>query len=158
MGETAHPVRVLLFDKTPQTNWAVPWHQDRTIAVASRVEVDGYGPWSLKQGVHHVEPPPEVLAGMVALRLHLDDCGPENGPLKALPGSWRMGRLTGPGVKSAAARGNVMVLSACSGDVVAMRGLTVHASDKAVRPGHRRVVNVDYATAYLPAGLQWALG
>lgn len=57
MRERVRAVRVLYFDKTPGMNWAVPWHQDRTIAVARRIDVPGFAVWSLKGGVHHVEPP-----------------------------------------------------------------------------------------------------
>ncbi len=41
MGGVARPARVLFFDKTPESNWAVPWHQDRTIAVKQRIDTDG---------------------------------------------------------------------------------------------------------------------
>jgi len=44
LGNDARPVRAILFDKTAVTNWALPWHQDRTIAVCQRVEVAGFGP------------------------------------------------------------------------------------------------------------------
>jgi hypothetical protein len=33
IGAAARPVRAILFDKTPATNWSLGWHQDRTIAV-----------------------------------------------------------------------------------------------------------------------------
>jgi hypothetical protein len=63
LGATCHPVRAILFDKTPVTNWSLPWHQDRTIAVAERIEVEGFGPWTAKDGLLHVAPPFELLAG-----------------------------------------------------------------------------------------------
>jgi hypothetical protein len=65
LGAQAKPVRAILFDKTPLTNWTLGWHQDRTFGVQRRAEVAGYGPWSIKAGVQHVEPPFDVLAGMV---------------------------------------------------------------------------------------------
>ena len=40
------PVRGILFDKTPDSNWLVPWHQDLTLAVRSRIDLPGFGPWS----------------------------------------------------------------------------------------------------------------
>lgn len=40
----ARPVRALLFDKTQDMNWALGWHQDRTIAVRERIDVPGYSP------------------------------------------------------------------------------------------------------------------
>src|ERR1700679_3803052 len=50
LGSRASVVRGILFDKTEGSNWKVPWHQDVTIAVDRRVEVPGYGPWSVKEG------------------------------------------------------------------------------------------------------------
>src|SRR5258708_167808 len=79
--------------KTADTNWAVAWHQDRTIAVRERREVAGFGPWSRKAGVAHVEPPFPVIAGMITLRVHLDDCDDDNAPLLVAPGSHRLGRV-----------------------------------------------------------------
>jgi hypothetical protein len=55
LGETAFPVRGILFDKRDGANWKVPWHQDVTIAIRDRIDVDGYGPWSMKQNVLHVQ-------------------------------------------------------------------------------------------------------
>src|SRR5262245_2894310 len=64
--------RSILFDKTPEANWDVPWHRDTTIAVRERRAVEGFGPWSIKEDVPHVQPPLGVLESMVTLRLHLD--------------------------------------------------------------------------------------
>jgi hypothetical protein len=157
MGQQACAVRILYFDKTPEKNWAVPWHQDRTIAVADRVATPGFGPWSLKAGVHHVEPPESILRNIVSLRLHLDDCGSDNGPLQALRGSFRLGRVPAQQIRQHVDRGSISVCCAKAGDVVAMRGLTIHASERALRPGHRRVLHVDFSCADLPGGLEWAL-
>jgi hypothetical protein len=73
LGRAAFAARAILFDKTPETNWKVPWHQDLTIAVQDKVEVTGYGPWSTKDGVAHVQPPVAILEAMLAVRIHLDD-------------------------------------------------------------------------------------
>ena len=48
------------------------WHQDRTVAVRERRSVDGYGTWSIKQAIQHVEPPFAVIAGMATLRSSRD--------------------------------------------------------------------------------------
>jgi hypothetical protein len=74
LGKDAFPVRGTLFDKTPNANWLVPWHQDLTICVKQRIDVAGYGPWTIKAGVRHVQPPMAVLDAMLAVRIHLDDC------------------------------------------------------------------------------------
>jgi hypothetical protein len=134
MGAPTRPVRILYFDKTPEMNWAVPWHQDRTIAVADRIDIAGFAPWSRKAGVHHVEPPEAILSSIVSLRLHLDDCGPDNGPLLAVRGSFRLGRVPAQEIRRHVDRGKIEVCCAKAGDVVAMRGLTIHASERASRP------------------------
>lgn len=77
LGATAFPVRGRYFDKSPQANWAVLWHQDLTTAVKRKVPVPGYGPWSKKAGIDHVQPPAAVLEEMLALRFHLDPASSE---------------------------------------------------------------------------------
>ena len=93
LGEQFFSVRGILFDKIPDANWKGPWHQDVTIAVQERVEAEGFGPWSMKADVLHVQPPAEVLEHMVSVRLHLDNCGEENGALRVIPGSHLHGRI-----------------------------------------------------------------
>jgi ectoine hydroxylase-related dioxygenase (phytanoyl-CoA dioxygenase family) len=93
LGSHVFPVRGILFDKTPDANWLVPWHQDLTISVKQRLDIAGYGPWTIKAGVHHVQPPVEILDGMLSVRVHLDDCYERNGPLRVLPSTHRSGRL-----------------------------------------------------------------
>src|SRR5262245_56474059 len=55
------PVRAIFFNKSAGANWLVAWHQDVTIALRERVEVSGFGPWSVKDDIPHVQPPVEVL-------------------------------------------------------------------------------------------------
>ena len=151
------PVRILFFDKTPGSNWGVPWHQDRTIAVKERHDLDGYGPWTSKGGVLHVEPPVTVLANMLTLRLFLDDCSPANGPLEIARGSHRRGRVAATEIRKIVERSQIFVGTGQTGDVLAMKLLAVHSSKRAESPAHRRVLHVDYASLPLPAPLEWAL-
>jgi hypothetical protein len=157
-GREMRPVRVLFFDKTAMANWAVPWHQDRTIAVDRRAEVAGYGPWTVKEGVVHVEPPVAVLSDMLTLRAFLDDCGAEDGPLEVVVGSHLFGRVPGSEIKQLVDGARLFVGVGRSGDVLAMHTLGIHRSKRAVTPTHRRVLHVDYSSFHLPAPLQWRLG
>lgn len=154
LGTAAQPVRGLLFDKTPQANWTVPWHQDRSIAVAEKIDVPGYGPWSTKAGVVHVQPPVEVLQSMVTLRIHLDDCGRDNGPLRVISGTHRA-LLDAAAVDAAVAAGPKQSLTGPAGGAVLMRPLVLHASSPASSPNHRRVLQIEYAVGELPGGLAW---
>jgi len=155
LGPNCFPVRGILFDKTPEANWNVVWHQDLSIAVRERRDVDGFGPWSEKAGVVHVQPPAWILERMLTVRLHLDDCDETNGPLLVLPGSHRVGRLTASEVQQ---RRTLISSVACpvpSGGALLMRPLLLHASSASQSPRHRRVVHLEYAAEPLPVGLQW---
>jgi ectoine hydroxylase-related dioxygenase (phytanoyl-CoA dioxygenase family) len=158
LGSQAFPVRGILFDKTPEANWKVPWHQDVTIAVASREEIDGFGPWSVKAGgVLHVQPPAHILENMLSVRIHLDPCGEENGALKVLPGSHRLGRMPETEAIRLGAENQPAVCPANAGDAVLMRPLLLHASSASDSPSHRRVIHLDFASAPLPEPLRWAV-
>jgi hypothetical protein len=155
-GRSMRPVRILLFDKTPESNWGVPWHQDRTIAVKERHDLDGYGPWTNKNGIVHVEPPVSVLEDMLTLRLFLDDCELDNGPLEVACGSHRHGRVPAAEVKKLVEQSDIFVATGGRGDVLAMKLLAIHRSQRATLPSHRRVLHVDYASLALPPPLEWA--
>ncbi|MEM9252353.1 MAG: phytanoyl-CoA dioxygenase family protein [Planctomycetota bacterium] len=153
LSPSAFLVRAILFDKTPDANWLVPWHQDTTIAVDRRIDgLDGFGPWSIKAGVNHVRPPCRVLEQMVTVRLHLDDCPEDNGPLRVATGSHRNGITDQcPHPEEA------VTCPANRGDALAMRPLLWHASTKSDSPNHRRVLHLEFADVELPPPLQWAV-
>jgi len=92
LGESFLAVRSLFFDKTAGANWPVLWHQDLSLALRDRHNLPGWRNWSIKRGINHGQPPPEILARMVTIRLHLDDGPAENGALQVLPGTHRPGR------------------------------------------------------------------
>lgn len=155
LGPGAFAVRGLWFDKTPGANWGVPWHQDLTIAVAERIEAPGFGPWTVKAGIHHVRPPVAVLGAMLTVRVHLDDCGATNGPLQVIPGSHRDGRLDAAATRERLGRGPKVDCLVARGGAVLMRPLILHASGAATEPARRRVIHLEYAAAPLPDGLRW---
>lgn len=155
LGNSAHAVRAVLFDKTAETNWSVFWHQDRTIAVRDRRHVSGFGAWSIKGGVTHVEPPFEVIAKMISLRAHLDVCDAQNAPLFIVPGSHQLGRVLAGQAADIAHRFGHAICLASAGDIWAYATSIVHASQRAQVPSRRRVLQVDYANTQLPGGLEW---
>jgi len=158
LGHDAFPVRAILFDKTPVANWKVSWHQDLTIAVKERSEVAGYGPWTEKAGVVHVQPPLSILEQMLALRLHIDESGAVNGPLRVLPGSHRAGRLRDAEIPVWRERIAEQLCLVPRGGALLMRPLLLHASSPAETPEHRRVIHIEYANCALAGGLQWRWG
>jgi len=154
LGNDAFAVRAVFFDKVPDANWSLFWHQDNVIAVKQRLDVEGFTAWSQKSGVWQVQPPAEILASMVAIRVHLDDCHLDNGPLRVLPGSHRHGWLDEE-LNVWKSHVPEVVCEVEAGGIVAMCPLTLHASAEAKTASHRRVIHIEYAASELPSGLDW---
>jgi ectoine hydroxylase-related dioxygenase (phytanoyl-CoA dioxygenase family) len=155
LGPSFLAVRGLFFDKTENANWPVPWHQDLSLAVRERRELPGWSNWTVKRGVTHVQPPPEILDRMITLRLHLDDCPAENGPLRLIPQSHRHGALRRDRIAAEAQKPSKAIIAG-RGDALFMRPLILHASSPALAPRHRRVLHLEFAPAgLLPRELHW---
>jgi ectoine hydroxylase-related dioxygenase (phytanoyl-CoA dioxygenase family) len=154
LGKECFAVRGILFNKTPDSNWKVVWHQDRTIAVRERKDAVHFGPWSVKAGVPHVQPPAPVMARMLAIRLHLDESHESNGPLRVIPGSHKAGSLSSAEIATWRERPSV-ICTVSRGGAILMRPLLVHASSSSAKPESRRVIHLEFAADALPNGLEW---
>lgn len=155
LGPNCRAVRAILFDKTAATNWSLAWHQDRTICVQQRIDVDGFGPWTTKGGMQHVAPPFDLLTRMVTLRAHLDDVPATNAPLLVAPGSHAQGRVPVDEIEQVVSRCGTRACIAEAGDIWLYATAILHASETASQPAHRRVLQVDFAADDLPGGLEW---
>ncbi|HEX8257531.1 MAG TPA: phytanoyl-CoA dioxygenase [Allosphingosinicella sp.] len=169
LGALAQPVRAVLFDKSPARNWALGWHQDRTIAVEFAspagatprghpprfLEIPGYTGWTLKGGIPHVVPPFEILARMLTLRLHLDHVGDRNAPLLIAPGSHRLGRILEADIAGIVAAHGSLACRAARGDIWAYAAPILHASEAAAEPARRRVLQLYYSADPLADDLDW---
>ena len=155
LGENAIPVRGIFFDKTPHANWKVPWHQDLTIAVREKIELDSFTAWSEKDGIPHVQPPVEILQEMLALRLHLDAADATNGALKVLPATHQNGRFDAAQIQQMRVTHEEILCVAARGEALLMRPLLLHASSAGTEPKRRRVIHLEYAAMELPDGLRW---
>jgi ectoine hydroxylase-related dioxygenase (phytanoyl-CoA dioxygenase family) len=151
LGPDAILVRSILFDKPLDANWAVPWHQDVTIEVQEKHEVEGFGPWSTKDGIVSVQPPSPILEQMLTLRLHLDDTDGSNGALLVDPGSHLLGKKHISDIKSAAP----VTLECQAGAVLLMKPLLCHASNRSTSGKPRRILHLDFASNLLPEPLKW---
>ncbi|WP_242008135.1 phytanoyl-CoA dioxygenase family protein [Sphingomonas ginsenosidivorax] len=155
LGPDTRAVRAVLFDKTAARNWALGWHQDRTIVVQHRADVAGFGPWTVKAGLIQVEPPFAILERMVTIRVHLDPVDATNAPLRIVPGSHRLDRLPEAIISHVVdARGERLCL-ANRREVWLYATPIVHSSRAADPPRHRRVLQVNYAAVDLPPRLCW---
>jgi ectoine hydroxylase-related dioxygenase (phytanoyl-CoA dioxygenase family) len=146
-GPGAAPYRATLFDKSPAANWLVVWHQDTTLPLQSRCDAQGWGPWSLKAGIDYAHAPARALCEVIALRVHLDDCDDDNGPLRVLPGTQELGVLSDAQLQECARAIPEVRLHVAAGGVIAMRPLLAHASSKTRNDRSRRVLHIEYAPA-----------
>lgn len=156
LGRHAFAYKATLFDKTAQSNWKVAWHQDLSIPLRGEARPEDWRGWSVKAGVVHAQPPAELLAQLLAVRVHLDDCGADNGALRVIPGSHRAGRLDDAAAEAWRARGTALRCDVKAGGLLLMRPLLLHASSAGASPAQRRVLHLEFAAQELPAGLDWA--
>ena len=155
LGAGAFMVRSTLFDKTEGANWGGFWHQDLSIAVKERHEVEGFHAWTRKAGIQCVQPPVQIMSRILAVRLHLDDCFAANGALKVLPGSHRSDALTSDRIEEISSSVNEVVCEVPAGGAVLMSPLLLHASSPMINPGHRRVIHLEFTAQELPQPLEW---
>lgn len=146
LGQDAFPFRATLFDKSAQSNWLVVWHQDTALPLKQRKEVAGWGPWSVKEGTICAHAPASALEEVLAIRVHLDDSNTENGVLKLLPGTHKLGVLSDDAIHDLAAKTPAVECCVGAGGVLLMRPLVVHASSKTRSRTSRRVLHIEYAS------------
>jgi Phytanoyl-CoA dioxygenase (PhyH) len=147
LGPSAFPFRATLFDKSPRSNWLVVWHQDTALPLQQSHKAQGWGPWSVKEGVAYAHAPSTALSEILALRVHLDDSTALNGPLRVLPGTHTAGVLTDDDIHELSTRIPSVDCLSVKGGVLAMRPLLVHSSSKSQNQQPRRVLHIEYAAS-----------
>lgn len=115
----------------------------------------GWGPWSVKDGAPHVQPPVECLERMLTVRLHLDGADESNGALRVLLGTHRLGGLDAESIAKCRETHAEVLCAAKAGDVLLMRPLLLHASSRAMSECRRRVLHIEFAGYELPQPLEW---
>ena len=158
LGPSAWPFKATIFDKSATANWLVMWHQDTALPLRERRELPGWGPWSTKDGICYAHAPASALAQVVALRIHFDDSGRDNGPLRVLPGTHQLGILNDSELHLLAEQTAPVDCLVPKGGVLIMRPLIVHASSKSVSNRPRRVLHIEYASCrQISGGLELAI-
>jgi len=148
-------VQCTYFAKSQSRNWLVALHQDLSIPVRRRVADCPCAGWSEKEGTWFCQPPTELLSNMVAIRVHLDDSTEQNGPLRVVPGTHRLGRIAPQEALEHRRRFGEASCTVARRGIVAMRPLLLHASSKSIGSVPRRVLHFAFGPALLPWGLQW---
>lgn len=155
LGPDLVAIQCTHFDKTPEANWLVAIHQDLNVPVAQHVSHPDLGVWSEKEGQLFVQAPAELLGQLIAVRVHIDDCGNDDGPLRVVPGSHTHGRLSPSDASAYRDQNGEQSCEVKAGGAMVMRPLLLHASSKAHSPRHRRVLHFLFAPRLPGYGLQW---
>jgi ectoine hydroxylase-related dioxygenase (phytanoyl-CoA dioxygenase family) len=148
-------VQCTYFEKSVDSNWLVPVHQDLSIPVRARVDHPALRGWSEKEGALFVQPPVELLETLVAVRVHLDPCLETDGPLQFVPGTHTRGRIDAGEASRLKQAGPVVTCAVERGGALVMRPLALHTSSKATGTSRRRVLHFVFGPPVLPYGLQW---
>ncbi len=145
--------KALYFDKPSDSNWFVGYHQDLSITVDQKVDVENYRHWTFKKGQYGVQPPVEILNDTITLRIHLDDTNKNNGALKVLPKSHLNGIISANANPYSINKEHICEVK--KGGVMLMKPLTFHASNRTTNGKQRRVIHIELNKHPLKAPLQW---
>jgi ectoine hydroxylase-related dioxygenase (phytanoyl-CoA dioxygenase family) len=153
-GKGYFVVKSIYFDKPEKSNWFVAWHQDLTVAVNRKVELPGYGPWTVKLNNFGVQPPIKILQNNFTVRIHLDDTDKNNGALKVIKGSHLKSVYRVDNIDWQAENEELCDIKA--GGIMIMRPLLMHASDRSTINQRRRVIHIEFSAENLPVEIDWA--
>lgn len=146
-------VKSIYFDKPEQSNWFVPYHQDLTISVDKKAELDGYSKWTLKQDQFSVQPPLDLLKQIFTVRIHLDDTDENNGALKIIPGSHLKDIYRPEDIDWATETEHICDVP--KGGIMIMKPLLLHSSSRTTNNSKRRVIHIEFCNRELHQELQW---
>ena len=148
-------VKSIFFDKSPEVNWYVPWHQDTPINVRAKIDTPGYYGWTQKEDVISVCPPLEIHQASFTIRIHLDTTGSEQGALKVIPNSHDQIH-THAEIQKLSTSNTQEVCEVEEGGLHLMSPLTLHASSKSTSTLRRRVIHLEFNHLDLHENLEWA--
>ena len=147
-------IKSIYFDKPPNANWIVNWHQDLTINLKNRLEFENFKNWRENSQRIVVQPPIEILENIFTIRIHLDDCSKENGALRVIENSHKKGVI---GIKEWMLNKNGIerICEVKRGGILIMKPLLLHSSRRTENHNNRRVIHIEFTDKELPSGLFW---
>ncbi|RNC85320.1 MAG: phytanoyl-CoA dioxygenase [Balneola sp.] len=145
--------KAIYFDKPGESNWFVAYHQDLSISVDKKVELENYSNWTFKKGQYGVQPPIEILQDTITIRIHLDKTDEKNGALKIIPKSHLNGIIR-TGSKGWDIE-NEVVCKVEKGGAMLMKPLALHSSNRTTNGKKRRVIHLEFNNHQLTKPLAW---
>ena len=153
-GKNYFVIKSIYFDKPETSNWYVSYHQDLTISVDKKIELDNFKFWTTKQNQFAVQPPIEILENIYTIRIHLDDTDENNGALKVIEKS-HLKKIYRPENIDWQTE-NETICNVKKGGLMIMKPLILHSSSRTTNNKKRRVIHIEFSDANLPNGLNWS--
>ncbi|WP_263601350.1 phytanoyl-CoA dioxygenase family protein [Chryseobacterium sp. PET-29] len=153
-GEKYFVVKSIYFDKPEKSNWYVAYHQDLTISVDKKTDLQGFGPWTTKQNQFAVQPPIDILENIFTIRIHLDDTDEYNGALKVIPKSHAKGIYRPETIDWSVETETICKVH--KGGIMLMKPLLLHGSNRTTNGKKRRVIHIEFSDRQLPEELKWS--
>lgn len=153
-GEDYFITKSIYFDKPEKSNWFVAYHQDLTISVNRKIEVESFENWTTKQNQFAVQPPKDILEKNFTIRIHIDKTTKDNGALKVINNSHSKGiyRVENMDFKNE----KETICEVEKGGIMIMKPLLFHASNKTTNNQRRRVIHIEFSNQELPNELDWS--
>ncbi len=153
-GDDFFVVKSIFFDKPEKSNWFVSYHQDLTISVDKKIDIEGFGPWTTKQNQFAVQPPLQILEDNFTIRIHLDKTNEENGALKVIPKSHLKGIYRPETIDWTIETETICNVE--KGGIMFMKPLLLHSSGRTTNNNKRRVLHIEFSRSMLPENLSWS--
>ena len=153
-GQNYFVTKSIYFDKPEQSNWFVAYHQDLTISVDKKLELENFRSWTVKQNQFSVQPPLDFLDDNFTIRIHLDDTDENNGALKVIPKSHLKGIYRPDTINWETETESIC--STFKGGIMIMRPLLLHSSSRTINNSKRRVIHIEFSNKELKNGLSWS--
>lgn len=147
-------VKSIYFDKPEKSNWFVSYHQDLTISVDQKKEIDGFNFWTSKHNQYAVQPPTPLLENIFTIRIHLDDTDEENGALKVIERS-HLKQIYRPETIDWQSETEAFC-NVEKGGIMLMKPLLLHGSNRTVNHKRRRVIHIEFSNIALPKNINWS--
>lgn len=153
-GNDYFVVKSIYFDKPESSNWYVSYHQDLTISVDKKSELEHFNFWTVKQNQFAVQPPIHILQNNFTIRIHLDDTDENNGALKVIEKSHLKGIYRPETINREYEKESVCLVE--KGGIMIMKPLLLHSSGRTNNNKKRRVIHIEFSNTELPGTLKWA--